>query len=101
MMINFRTFQIATEFYQACQTAPVTGELRNQLIRASSSVALNLAEGRGKHTRKEQLRYFHIAMGSLRESQAALILERLNSGALWTLSDKLGASLYLLIRQAR
>ena len=77
------------------------GHLRDQLSRAASSIALNLAEGRGKNTRKEQLRYFHIAMGSTREAQAALILADLESSPAWEQLDNLAASLYRLILHAR
>ena len=75
--------------------------LRDQLLRASSSIALNLAEGRGKRTIKDQLRFFQIAMGSLRESQAALILADLEGSQIWSQCDGLGASLYLLIKNVR
>ncbi|MBX7138295.1 MAG: four helix bundle protein, partial [Oligoflexia bacterium] len=46
-------------------------------MRATLSIALNLAEGRGKPTRKDQLRFFSIAFGSVRECQAILILHDL------------------------
>ena len=59
------------------------------------------AEGRGKNTRKEQLRYFHIAMGSTREAQAALILADLEASPAWQQLDNLAASLYRLILHAR
>ena len=74
---------------------------RNQLLRASSSIALNLAEGRGKATTKDQRKFFHIAMGSLRESQAILILEELESTESWKMLDRLGAHLFRLIERLR
>jgi four helix bundle protein len=70
--------------------------LRDQLLRASSSIALNLAEGYGRSTRKDQLRFFHIAMGSLRESQAALDLAPNQHLTLISCADKLGAHLFRL-----
>ncbi len=44
----------------------------NQLDRASTSIALNIAEGNGKYTPKDRCRYFDIARGSALESAAAL-----------------------------
>lgn len=70
--------------------------LRDQLLRASSSVALNLAEGSAKPTRKDQLRYYYIALASLRESQAALDLAPKPNSELRNLADQLGACLYRL-----
>ena len=80
---------------------PVRGSLRTQLLDAASSVALNLAEARGKPTRRDQLRFFHIAMGSLRESQAVLVLEELSDTRAAACADALGAHLYRLIQNAR
>ena len=53
----------------------LSGHLKDQLLRASSSIALNLAEGSGRFGIKDQKRFFHIAFGSLRECQAILDLE--------------------------
>lgn len=45
---------------------------RDQLDRASTSIALNLAEGNGKRSRPERCRYFDIARGSSLECAACL-----------------------------
>ncbi|MEZ4754285.1 MAG: four helix bundle protein [Bdellovibrionota bacterium] len=100
-MKNFRTFRLAVEFYQLASKLKVQQPLRNQLDRAASSIALNLAEGRGKRTTKDQVRFFSIAMGSLRECQAVLILAELENHPAWEKSDDLGAHLYRLIQNAR
>jgi len=99
-MRNFRTFDLAVKFYRECTELSLKGPQRDQLHRASLSIALNLAEGRGKPTLKDQLRFFHIAMGSLRESQAVLIIEEFTDTQAWLTLDKLGASLYCLIKNA-
>ena len=75
--------------------------LKDQLLRAASSISLNLAEGRGKSSRKDQLRYFDIAMGSTRECSAVLALVDIDCPELYRLLDRLGGSLYLLIKKAR
>ncbi|MBX7138732.1 MAG: four helix bundle protein, partial [Oligoflexia bacterium] len=64
------------------------------------SIALNLAEGRGKPTRKDQLRFFSIAFGSVRECQAILILHDLEGSPCWKSLDSVAASLYKLIHNA-
>ena len=74
--------------------------LKEQLSRAASSVALNLAEGRGKRTQKDQARFFQIAFGSVRECQAILILADLNDSPVWKTLDVLAAHLYRLIERA-
>ena len=66
-MKNFRTFQLAVDFYRQVQHLKISGPARDQLHRAALSISLNLAEGTGRSTRKDQLRFFHIAMGSTRE----------------------------------
>jgi four helix bundle protein len=50
--------------------------LRSQLLRASSSVPANLAEGCGKRSETEFARYIDIALGSARELENHLILAR-------------------------
>lgn len=44
----------------------------DQLDRASTSIALNIAEGTGKYTNKDKCRYYDIARGSAVESAACL-----------------------------
>ena len=100
MMRNFRTFYFAVQFYRLAATLNIRGHLKEQLSRASASIALNLAEGRGKPTRKDQMRFFHIAMGSIRECQAILMLSNSEGTAAWSSLDSLAAHLYKLIEQA-
>ena len=99
-MQNFRTFNLAASFYQQSKTLKLTGDARNQLDRASRSIALNLAEGRGKRTRKDQVRFFQIAMGSTRECQAIFILENITDQEAVKTLDILAAHLYRLIQRA-
>jgi four helix bundle protein len=48
--------------------------LRDQLERASTSVALNLSEGWGRSQAREKAHFYSIARGSLLESQATIDL---------------------------
>jgi len=100
-MKNFKTFDLAIEFYHHSRCLAFKGYVKNQFDRASYSIPLNLAEGRGRHTLKDQKRFFNIAMGSLRECQAILMLEGLKKSEAWKMLDKVAASLYLLIERAR
>ena len=64
--------------YTVCRTLKgMDRSTRDQLIRASQSIALNIAEGCGKVPPADRCRYFQIAGGSARECGAILdILSR-------------------------
>ena len=98
MLQHFRTYQLSLQFYQSCSGLKLPAHLRDQLLRAASSVALNLAEGSAKPTKKDQMRFFFISFGSLRECQAILSLSGQTAPALLDQADHLGASLYRLTR---
>ena len=99
MLRTFQAFQIAKEIYASCKLLRLPNFLRDQLLRASSSVALNLAEGSGKRTEKEQERFYSIAPGSLREVEAVLELENVFDRELLAKVDRLGAMLFSLSRK--
>ncbi len=94
---NFRSYQLAKELYQALKNEPIKGYARDQILRASHSVCLNLAEGSAKPSTKERRRFYTIAMASTRELQAALDLDGIISQM--AKADHLGGSIYKLIRQ--
>src|SRR6266852_6140276 len=48
------------------------GDVKDQLDRASNSVALNIAEGNGKYSAKDRCRFFDTAHGSALECAAGL-----------------------------
>lgn len=48
------------------------GDVKDQLDRASTSIALNIAEGNGKYTPKDRCRFFDTAHGSALECAAGL-----------------------------
>jgi four helix bundle protein len=98
IMKNFRTYHLAVEFYHSCLKLKLPRHLRDQLQRASSSVALNLAEGSGRRTLKDQQHFYRIAFASLRECQAVLDLASIKESKEISLADKLAAHTYKLIK---
>ena len=55
--------------------------LRSQLLRAVASIAANIAEGSGKRSEVEFVRYLEIALASAREAENHILLAR-DTGAL-------------------
>jgi len=98
MIKNFRTYHLAVDFYRLALALKLPRHLKEQLSRAASSVVLNLAEGDGRGTPGDQKRFFTIAFGSLRESQAILDLAPNPSPKASACADKLAAHLYRLIQ---
>src|SRR4051794_16204630 len=98
MLKNFRTYQLAIEFYQLASALQIERHLKDQLARAASSVALNLAEGSGRYSKADQTRFFQIAFGSLRECQAIVDLAPKTTPKMTELLDCLGAHLYRLLK---
>ncbi len=100
-MNPFRTLELATQTYKLCSKLKLPLHLRDQILRASSSVALNLAEGRGRRTLKEQSHFFSISYGSIKEVQAILQLVELETSECFKLADMTGASLYKLMQNLK
>lgn len=99
MLKKFRTYQLSIRFYQACLSLRLPKHLKDQLLRASSSITLNLAEGSAKPTKRDQMRFYFIAFGSLRECQSILSLHNKQvSPELVDLADHIGASLHRLTK---
>ena len=93
---NFRTFHLAIAFHQECKQVKLPPSLRDQLTRATQGIILTLAEGSSKPTARDRARYYSMALGSFRESQAILSLE--GHEPLLHRHDHLGACLYRLSR---
>ncbi len=98
MLVHFKTFQLAVSFHQQMKVLKTPIYLKDQLLRASSSVALNLAEGSAKLSRKDQARFYQIALGSLKESEAILILINFESNEISKLYFHLYCSINKLIK---
>ena len=100
MMKNFRTYNLSAEFYKKSRNLNLKGAMKGQFDRASLSIPLNLAEGWGKSTKKDRLKFFQIAFGSTRECQSLLQLSGNIETETYKLLDSVAASLYLLIKRA-
>ena len=98
MLKNFRTYLLAVNFYRQARCQKLPGYLQNQLERAASSIALNLAEGYGRRSKAEQRHFYTIAMGSLRECQAAIELCYSDKEPICITLDTLAAHLYKLLK---
>ncbi|MEQ1876664.1 MAG: four helix bundle protein, partial [Bdellovibrionia bacterium] len=92
----FRTYQLALSLHKECEKLHIASYLKDQFLRASSSVVLNLAEGSAKPTVKDRAKFYRIALGSLREVQA--ILDIVGNANLITRADEVGASVYKLCK---
>jgi four helix bundle protein len=97
-MKTFRTLDLSVEFYELSEQSDIKGNLRDQLLRAASSISLNLAEGNAKGSIKDKKRFFQMAYGSLRECQTVFKLAKLNEPNLNKKADHLGACLYKLLK---
>lgn len=95
-MKTFRTLELSEKFYHQTESLKLTGNLRDQLTRASSSIALNLSEGNAKPSLKEKRRYYQTACASLKECQTILRLGKIENEEINEKADFLGACLYKL-----
>ena len=100
MLEKFRTYQTSVRFYHQCEQVKCAKHLREQLMRAASSVSLNLSEGSSQPTVPNRLRFYHMALGSVRECQTILDLAKVSkSSEVAKLIDDLAAQTYRLCRQ--
>jgi four helix bundle protein len=97
-MKTFRTLDLSVEFYELSEKSDIKGNLRDQLLRAASSISLNLSEGNGKFSVKEKKRFYKMAYASLKETQTILRLAKISDEVTLKKADHLGASIYKLIQ---
>jgi len=69
-----RALEFATWSQDLIESATKKTSTRDHLERSGDSVALNIAEGNGKFSRKDRARFFQIANGSALEAAACLDL---------------------------
>jgi four helix bundle protein len=69
-----RALEFATWSQELIESVRKKTSTRDHLERAGDSIALNIAEGNGKFSRKDRARFFQIAHGSALELAACLDL---------------------------
>jgi four helix bundle protein len=69
-----KAVELAVKAWQAVRNMPRADQFAfgDQLIRSSASIAANIAEGYGRDTRPDYLRFLHIANGSRCEFETRL-----------------------------
>ena len=68
---------LGAEIYTLCAVLPRSAlPITSQLRRAALSISANIAEGCGKASRAETIRYFEIASGSAAETEQHLEISR-------------------------
>lgn len=100
-MKSFFTLELAIEFYQLSKNIRLPAHLKNQFLRASSSVAMNLSEGSAKPTEADRRKFYFIALGSLRECQTILKLHGQVHPTVLKKADFLGACVYKLCQAVK
>jgi len=96
-MKNFRAYQESKELYLEAKNLTLKFYIKDQLLRASSSICLNLAEGNNRRTSNDRRKFFNIAFTSLREVQAILDIESIT--LLEKQADRLAAMIFKLINR--
>jgi len=73
-----KAMDLAVAVYEQTRTFPREEAygLTSQLRRAAVSVPSNIAEGQGRHTTKDFIRFLGVARGSLQEAQTQVILAK-------------------------
>jgi len=101
MLKNFRTYQLAVTLYRQTAELRLPAHLADQVRRAAASAALNIAEGAGRISPKDQARFFDIAYASTKEVQAVLDLAGSAGSMAIATADSLAAHLYRLRKATR
>ncbi|MBF0316303.1 MAG: four helix bundle protein [Oligoflexia bacterium] len=95
---NFKAFNLVKSSYHACLELKIPRHLKDQLLRATSSAALNLAEGSARRGIEDKRKFYNIALASLREGQAVIILANLEGCDAEIILDQASACVYKLLQ---
>ena len=96
MIRNFLAYELALKLYRKVEAMPLKHSIKDQLVRASQSIVLNLAEGSAKPTKRDKIRFYAIAFGSAKEVQAVFDIINLKDEQTLDLIDHIAACLYKL-----
>ncbi|MBX9769127.1 MAG: four helix bundle protein [Bdellovibrionales bacterium] len=100
-MKQFFALELAIEFYQLSKGLKLPSHLRDQFLRALSSVSLNLSEGSAKPTKADRRKFYFIALGSVRECQTILKLHGTAPVEISKKADLLGICVYKLCQAVK
>ncbi|MDP3558117.1 MAG: four helix bundle protein [Bacteroidota bacterium] len=106
---NLEVYKKSKVFHLDCKSIILTKKLdsyvKDQLGRASFSIALNIAEGSGKFSKPDRKNYFVTSRGSVFECVAILdilceqaIISKEEFESLMTKADELSRILYAMIK---
>ena len=97
-MKNYKTYEKSVLLYKEIRKESFPRFLKDQVLRSSSSISLNLAEGSGKMTKKDQKKFYFIALGSLKETKAVCELQEITNSDLLSLLNEVQAMIWGLIK---
>ena len=99
MAYEFRVLNEAIRFHRVVRALRLPSrKLKDQLVRAAESVALQLSEGDRRSSQQDRLCFFNRALTSAKEAQTALVLGEVRDPMVLDRADYLGAAIYRLTR---
>lgn len=105
-----KSVQLTMDIYKLTQKFPQSEQfgLTNQMRRAAVSIPSNIAEGHGRNSDSDFVRFLFIAKGSLNELETQIILacelgftSYMECGSLMLMIDELGKMLRSLIERLK
>lgn len=76
LLVWKKSFSLAKEVYKLSEDLPKSEQfgLRNQMCRSAVSITSNIAEGYGRGSKKDYIKFLRIAYGSALELETQLLL---------------------------
>ena len=90
-----RSIGLVTEIYRITKSFPDDEKygMMNQMRRSAVSIPSNIAEGSARHTKRENIQFLYVALGSLSELETQLTisnnLEYITNDSLYTFQKEI------------